>query len=230
MNLLKSNFTIYFIFGFLYFLSIIMDWLFFSYLAKPLFIGAVFFYYIEERKTPVSYYNCTVLAFLFISGIINLLEGYSYFIYVLLFNFLAYCILFFQLIKRIVKRQHRKIKKEHFLQLILMLVFLGCLLYISTFIVFDRSFELYKVILVYGLVLTLFVLCATFLYLSESTQKNLFLLLYALDIIICELFYVIHHYYYSFLFLRFLSVFCYILSFYFLANYFLKVNSHQTEK
>lgn len=207
-----------------------MDWTYLSYIAKPLFIGAIFFYYMEERKTPVNYYNCSVLILLFFSGVINLLEGYGYFVYVLFFNFLAYCILFFLLIKRILKKQHYKIKKEHFLQLLLMLVFLSCLLYIASFIVFDRSFELYKVILVYGFVLTTFVLCTTFLYLTESSQKNMFLLLYALDIIICELFYVIYHYYFHFLALRFMSVFCYILSFYFLVNYFLKKDIHHIEK
>ncbi|ESU27291.1 hypothetical protein FLJC2902T_19940 [Flavobacterium limnosediminis JC2902] len=230
MNPLKSHLSLYFIFGFLYFLSTVMDWLLLSYIAKPLFIGAIFFYYIEERKTPVNYYNCTVLFFLFLSGIINLLEGYDYFVYILFFNFLAYCILFFQLIKHLAERRHHKIEKEHSLQLILTLIFLSCLLYISSFIVFDRSFELYKAILVYGVVVASFALCATFLYLSESTQKNMFLLFYAIDIIICELFYIIYHYYYSFPLLRFSSVFCYILSFYFLANYFLKENNLQTKE
>ncbi|UOK43736.1 MULTISPECIES: hypothetical protein [Flavobacterium] len=227
---MKSHLTLYFIFGFLYFLSVAMDWTLLAYIAKPSFIGAIFFHYIEESKKPINYYYCSVLILLFISALMNLLEGYSYFIYVLLFNFLAYCILFHQLIKDLVKKQHYRMKKEHFLQLILMLIFLACLLYISSFIVFDHTFELYKAVLVYGFVLTSFVLCSTFFYLTDSSTKNMFLLLYALDIIICELFYVIYHYYYSYPFFRFTSLFCYIFSFYILINYFLKEDNYQIEK
>lgn len=230
MKVLKSHLTIYYIFGFLYFLSTIMDWILLSYVAKPLFIGAVFFYYIEEKQTSVNYYYCLVLFFLFCSAIINLLEGYSYFIYVLFFNFLAYCILFFLLIKRLVEKRHHKIEKEHSLQLLLMLIFLSCFLYISYYIVFDRSFEFYKVILLYGFILTAFAMLATYRYLTEASQKNMFLLFYAIDVVICEIFYIIYHYYFSFALVRFVSVFCYILSFYFLANYFLKENNYSIKR
>jgi len=230
MNFLKSHLALYFIFGILYFLSTVMDWVYASYIAKPLFMGAISFYYIEESKTPINYYNCSILTFLFFSGIINLMEGYSYFIYVLFFNFLAYCMLLFQLIKELIQKRHYKIEKGNFLSILIMLIFLTCLLYISSFIVFDRSFELYKVIFVYGFALAAFVLCAAFTYLVDPNQKNTYLMLYALDIIICELFYGIYHYYYKVPFLRFSSIFCYILSFYFLVNYFLKENNHQMKE
>ncbi|HSD15148.1 MAG TPA: hypothetical protein VLB74_10905 [Flavobacterium sp.] len=230
MNTLKSHLTLYFIFGFLYFLAILADWPLLTYIAKPSFIGAAFFYYIEESNKPANRLHCTVLILLFISALINLLEGYSYFIYVLLFNFSAYCILFYQSIKLLAQKQNLKIEKEYFVHFSLTLIFLACLLYIVTFIVFDRSFEFYKAISVYGFVLTSFALSATFLYLSDASSKNMFLLLYAIDIIIGELFYVIHHYYYNFTLLRVISVSCYILSFYFLVHYFLKDNNVQTEE
>nr|WP_294939347.1 hypothetical protein [uncultured Flavobacterium sp.] len=230
MNFLKSHLALYFLFGILYFIAIIMDWLYLSYVTKPLFIGAIFFYYVEESKTPVTYYNCAIIGLLFISGMINLIEGYSYFIYVLFLNFLAYCLLLYHLIKELLRKKHTAIQKENLLFIILTLVFLICALYISSFIVFDKSFELYKVIIVYGLVVASVVFCATLLYLSASTQKNTYLMLYALDIIICELFYGIYHYYYRLLFIRLASVFCYILSFYFLAKYFVKENNAQSEE
>lgn len=207
-----------------------MDWTYASYIAKPLFIGAISFYYIEESKTHINYYNCLVLTLLFFSGVINLLEGYSYFIYVLFFNFSAYCLLSFQFMKKLIQGRPHKIEKGNFLSFLLMLLFLICLLYISSFIIFDRSFEWYKVILVYGFALTSFVMGATLTYLAEPNQKNTYLILYALDIIICELFYGIYHYYYQVPFLRFSSIFCYILSFYFLAHYFLKENNNPFEE
>lgn len=222
--------TLYFVFGFLYFLSTVTDWLYVSYISKPFFIGALCFYYIEESKKNVNYYNCTVLVLLFLSGIINLLEGYDYFVYVLLLNLLAYCLLFFQVLKYLNAIPYYKFKKIQYFQLGITIIFLASLLYIPSFLVFDSAFELYKLVVVYGSVLTLFVLCTTFNYIVNPSPKNMYLLLYVFDIVIGELFYGIYHYYHNFMMVRYLSVFCYILSFYFLVKYFLKENNPQTKE
>jgi len=222
MKILKSHLTLYFIFGTLYFLSTFMNWTYTSYFAKPLFIGAISFYYIEESRKQINFYNCIVLAFFFISGVINLLEGFSFFVYVLFFNFLAYFMLLLQLIKALRHKKLYLIDKENYTSILLMFIFLCCILYISTFIVFDSSFALYKVILVYDSILITFVFSAAYAYLAKPTQKNTYLILYALIAIMCELFYGIYYYYYKLDFLRFTSIFCYILSFYFLIQYFLK--------
>lgn len=229
MNVLKSHLALYFIFGILYFLSTIMNWTYVSYAAKPLFIGAISFYYIEESKTPLNYYNCLILASLFFSGVINLLEGYGYLLYVVFFNFSAYSLLLFRLIKRFPQKRPRHIEKGNFISILLMLLFLVCILYISSFIIFDRSFEWHKVILVYAFALCSFVLGATVTYLSVPDSKNTFLILYALDVIVCELFYGIYHYYYPIAIIRFSSILCYIFSFYLLAHYFLKENNSPEE-
>lgn len=226
MKVLKSHLALYFIFGILYFLSTLMNWTYLSYAAKPLFIGAISFYYIEESKSPLNYYNCSILTLLFFSGVINLLEGYNYLLYVVFFNFLAYCLLLFQLIKKLIQERPSTIEKGNFLSVLIILLFLTCVLYISSFIVFDRSFEWFKVMLVYGFALCSFVLAATLTYLSAPNPKNTFLILYALDVIICELFYGIYHYYYQVALLRFTSILCYIISFYLLAHYFLKENNN----
>lgn len=230
MNVLKSHLALYFIFGILFFFSIFMDLTYVSYITKPLFIGAISFYYIEQSKKPINYYNCTVLLLLFISGIINLLEGYSYFIYVLLFNFLAYSILLFQLIRELINKKLYKIDKENFLSILLTFIFLSCLLYISLVIVFDSSFEFHEIILIYDITLISFAFFAAFAYVTKLNPKNTYLILYALDVLVCELFYGIYHYYYKLAFLRFTSVFCYILSFYFLVHYFLKERDKQIEE
>jgi hypothetical protein len=230
MNVLKSHLALYFIFGTLYFLSTIMDWTYVSYFTKPLFIGAIGFYYLEESRKNINYYNCTILIFFFLSGIINLLEGFDYLIYVLFFNFLAYCMLLLQVSKQLSHRKLRRIEKENYTSILLTFIFLACLLYISILIVFDSSFELHKVIVVYDSVLITFVFFAAFNYVTKLNQKNTFLILYALIIVICELFYGIYYYYYKLPFLRFTSIFCYIISFYFLIQYFLKVNNTTIEK
>ncbi|HKX85962.1 MAG TPA: hypothetical protein VJL37_04785 [Flavobacterium sp.] len=230
MNVLKSHLALYFIFGALYFLSTLMDWTYASYFSKPLFIGAICFHYIEESKKNINYYNCIILLFFFISGIINLLDGFGYFIYVLFFNFLAYCMLLLQVSKRLSHKKLRRIEKENYTSILLTFIFLACLLYISILIVFDSSFELHKVIVVYDSVLITFVFFAAFNYVNRLNPKNTFLILYALIIVICELFYGIYYYYYKLAFLRFSSIFCYIISFYFLVHYFLKSGNTAIEE
>ncbi|MFC7773671.1 hypothetical protein [Flavobacterium sp. GCM10027622] len=229
MPILRSHLTLYFIFGALYFLSTFMDWNYVSYFSKPLFIGAIFFHYIEESKKNVNFYNCIILLFFFISGIINLLEGGSYLVYVLFFNFLAYCMLLLQLIRELRNKKLYRIGKENYTSILLTFIFLACLLYISILIVFDSSFELYKVILVYDAVLITFVFFSAYKYVADLNQRNTFLILYALITIICELFYGIYYYYYKIAFLRYTSIFCYIISFYFLMHYFLKEKEAVTE-
>ena len=207
-----------------------MDWTYFSYFTKPLFIGAISFYYLEESKKNINYYNCIILVFFFLSGIINLLEGFDYFIYVLFFNFIAYCMLLLQVSKRLNRKKLLKIEKENYTSILLTFIFLACLLYISILIVFDSSFELHKVIVVYDSVLITFVFFAAFNYVNRLNPKNTFLILYALIIVICELFYGIYYYYYKLAFLRFSSIFCYIISFYFLVHYFLKSGNTAIEE
>lgn len=230
MSALKSHLALYFIFGILYFIAIIMDWLLLSYITKPLFIGAIFFYYIEERQAPVNYFNCAILALLFLSGMINLIEGYSYFVYVLFLNFLAYCLLLFQILLALRRENLTFFHRENLLYIMLTLIFLICALYISSFIIFDRSFELYKAVVIYGIVVAAVVFCATLLYLKAPSQKNTYLMLYALDMIICELFYGIYHYYYRLLLIRLASVVCYILSFYLLGSHLVKESTPQTSE
>lgn len=229
MNILKSHLALYFIFGALYFLSTLMDWSNASYFAKPLFIGAISFYYIEQCKKPINYYNFSILLLLFLSGVINLLEGYSYFMYVLFFNVLAYSVFIYQLIKEMRVKKLYKIKRENYFSFFLTSLFSFCLLYISSFIVFDRSYELYKAILIYGFVLISLLLSVSYIYLANSNQKNTYLILYSLNTAICELFYSIYHYYHKLSFFRFTSIACYIVSFYFLVHYFLKENDSETE-
>ncbi len=230
MNVLKSHLNLYFIFGTLYFLSTLMDWINVTYFAKPLFIGAISFYYFEQSKKPINYYYCTILLLLFLSGVINLLEGYAYFMHVLFFNFLAYSIFIYKLISELKQKKLYKIKSENYFSIFLTSLFSICLLYISSFIVFDRSYELYKVILIYGFVVVCFLLCATYIYLANSNQKNTHLIIYAISTLICENFYAVYHYYYKFAFFRFTSIVCYIISFFFLVHYFLKENDYDIEE
>ena len=230
MNIIKSHLTLYFIFGVLYFLCTLMDWTNLTYFTKPLFIGAICFYYLENTKKPINYYYLTILSLLFFSGVINLLEGYSFFMYVLFFNFLAYTLLTYNLINELRQKKLYKIKKENYFSIFLISLFSICLLYISTFIVFDRSSEFYKVILIYSLILVSLSLSAAYIYLAKSNQKNTYLIIYALNTLICENFYGIYHYYYKFSFFRFISIACYIVSFYFLIHYFLKENDNQIEE
>lgn len=227
MNILRLYTNTYVTFGILYFLSTLLNWKYLSYFSKPTFILMIILYYVDKTKNNINYYHLTILCLLFFSGTLNLLEGYHYFVPVLFINFLAYAILIFQLIKELKNLKNHKMEKENYFSIFLTFIFLICLLYISSFIVFDRSSEFYKVILVYGSILVCLTLCATFIYLAKVNSKNTYLILYTISTLICENFYGIYHYYYKLDFFRFSSILCYIISFYFLVNYFSKDNETQ---
>lgn len=227
MKVLNSYIIIYIISGILYLLSTILNCNLLGYIAKPIFIGALYIYYIKESKEGVNYYYIIILTLLFLSGVINLIDGKDNFKYILFLNFCAYCIFVYVLVKKLLIFKDEIIIKNNFSAFLLILIFFLCLVYISRFIVFDSTFNLYKFIYVYDFLLTVLGICSTLLYLGDLSNKNTYLILAVLNIIICEICYGIYYYYYAFLFFRYTSVLCYIVSFYFLVNYFLLKNENK---
>lgn len=229
MKILNSFIIIYIISGILYLLSTILNYNLLGYIAKPIFIGVLCVYYINKSKDNFNYEYFTVLILLFLSGMINLLEGKDNFKYVLFLNFCAYSFFLYILVKKLAVFKLEVMQKNNFSAFLLILIFFLCLIYISRFIVFDTSFEMYKFMYAYDFLLTAVGVCSTLLYLVDSSTKNTYLILAVLNILICEICYGIYYYYYPFLFFRYTSVLCYIVSFYFLVNYFLNANEHKKE-
>ena len=161
------------------------------------------------------------------SGITNLFEGN--FKYVLLLNFCAYSIFLFILIKNILRFKLEIMQKNNLSVFLLIIIFFLCLIYISRFIVFDATFKLYKFMYAYDFLLMGIGVCSALLYLADLSNKNTYLILTVLNIVICEICYGIYYYYYPFFFFRYISIFCYIVSFYFLVNYFLNTNEHKNK-
>lgn len=221
MKKVNTNILVYTISGLFYFLSTIFQLEIFTYAFKPLLIGALFFYYLEERKKNINIYFIILFVLLFISGTINLIEGNLYFLYVLLFNLSAYCIFLFQIGKKIYKPNITIQENVNIMYLLITFVFLISLFYTSSYIVFDPTFEFYILILLYGLILFSIGILSTYIYLISPTKQNTYLVLFALSIIICDLFYGIYYYYFNLASFRYLSIICYILSFYFLTNFFI---------
>ena len=202
MKIINSFIIVYIISGFLYLLSTILNYNLLGYITKPLFISALCIYYIKESKKSINYYYIMILTLLLLSGIINLLEGKENFRYVLFLNFCAYSILLYVLIKKMLLFKFEIMQKNNLSTFLLIVIFFLCLIYISRFIVFDTTFGMYKFVYVYDFLLMAVGVCSTLLYLVDLSNKNTYLILAVINIVINEICYGIYYYYYPFHFIN----------------------------
>ena len=227
MKEIKPPLLLYMISGFLFFLSIIINNEFLTLVSKPVISTSMFFHYFHESRGKVNFWFSVVLLLLFVSGVFNLFEDEFALQYVILINLVVYCILLGFVIRSLFEIKLKSLDNVNLTYIILMLLFLSCLFYISLFLVFDSTSSLYIYFMVYGSVLLILGFLNTVLYVLKNDKKNVSLMMAIFCFIICDLFYVIYYYYYDFIFFRYISVLCNIVSFYFLVNYFLLKNENK---
>lgn len=231
MNNIKPALALYIIAGILFLCSAIFQSENLALISRPIVSSSMLFYYVQESRGKVSLWNIVILLLLFTGGIFNLFEDSLALMYVLLFNLTAYSILLGFILKKVFEINYKLLDNVNLSYIVLMTLFLGCLLYMCLFLIFDPSSELYAYIIFYGFVLLLMGILISVLYSLNYNQENYFLMMTILCFIICDLFYAVYYYYYSFIWFRYLSITCNILSFYFLVNYFLaNSKSVETEK
>jgi len=212
---------LYIISGFLFFLSIVIDYEDLTLMVKPIIATSMLFYYWQESYGKANIWFLIVLFCLFVSGVLNLFEDVQTLLYVITFNLIAYSIILIFSIKALLQLNLKFFDKVNLTYIVLMFLFLSCLLYVGVFIVFDSSTDMHCIISVYGVVLVLMGILNMTLYTLNHNKANVYLLMATFSFIICDLFYIIYYYYYDFVFFRYVSVLCNIISFYFLVNYFL---------
>ncbi|SFA89073.1 hypothetical protein SAMN05660845_0829 [Flavobacterium swingsii] len=227
MKAIKPPLLLYMISGFLFFLSIIIDNEYLTLVSKPVISSSIFFYYLQESRGKVSFWFSIVLLLLFVSGIFNLFEDELTLQYVILVNLVVYCILLGFVIRSLFEINLKSLDNVSLTYIILMLFFLSSLLYVCLFLVFDSTSVLYLYIIVYGSILLILGFLNTVLYAFKNSKEVVSLMMATFCFIICDLFYVIYYYYYDFIFFRYISVLCNIISFYFLVNYFLLRNENK---
>ncbi len=181
----------------------------------------------QESRGKVSFWFSIVLLLLFVSGIFNLFEDELTLQYVILVNLVVYCILLGFVIRSLFEINLKSLDNVSLTYIILMLFFLSSLLYVCLFLVFDSTSVLYLYIIVYGSILLILGFLNTVLYAFKNSKEVVSLMMATFCFIICDLFYVIYYYYYDFIFFRYISVLCNIISFYFLVNYFLLRNENK---
>lgn len=231
MKASTPSLLLYIVSGFLFFLSTIIDNEYLTLIAKPIISTSIFFYYWQESHGKVNFWFSSIIILLFTSGIFNLFEDEFALQYVILINFVAYCILLGFIIRSLFELRIKSIDNYNLAYIIFMLLFLSSLLYVCLFLVFDSTSDLYLFIIVYTIILLIIGVLNALLYSFKSTRENIFLMMTTFCFIICDLFYAIYYYYYDFVFFRYVSILCNIVSFYFLVNYFLlkKENSENDE-
>jgi glucose uptake protein GlcU len=221
MKAIKPPLLLYMISGFLFFLSTIINNEYLTLVSKPVISTSIFFHYFHESRGKVNFWFSLVLFLLFVSGIFNLFEDEFALQYVILINLVVYCILLGFVIRSLFEINLKSLDNVNLTYIILMLLFLSCLLYVCLFLVFDSTSVLYLYIIVYGSILLILGFLNTVLYDFKNSKEVVSLMMATFCFIICDLFYVIYYYYYDFIFFRYISVLCNIISFYFLVNYFL---------
>ncbi|WP_300569227.1 hypothetical protein [Flavobacterium sp.] len=212
---------VYIISGLLFLISVFVDNEYLALISKPIIIPSVFFYYWQERHGKINLLSAVVLFFLFISGILNLFDGENIFFYVIICNLLAYCILLSFVLKSLFELKFHIPDKINLSYIVLMFLFFSSLLYISLFLMLDLKFELYFVIIVYGISSVSLGSLSTILYTQQHSQANFVLMMTSFTFIMSDLFYVLYYYYFDFTLFRAISILSYIVSFYVLVNYFL---------
>ncbi len=213
--------VLYILSGLLYFVAVLKGFDYLTLIVKPIIIPSIFFYYWQERHGKINFWFAMVLFLFFISGILNLFDDEKIFFYVIIFNLFAYCILLSFVIKNIFELKFHFPDKINLSYIGLMFLFFSSLLYFSLFLMFDLKFELYSVIIIYGISSVLLGSLSTALYTQQQSQTNFLLMMTSFTFIVSNLFYVMYHYYYDFIFFRGISELSYIVSFYVLVHYFL---------
>ncbi len=205
-----------------YFLSAMLGWESINYISKPLFIGAIIAHYLIESNGKVNMVYISIFLLMLTSAVINLFDYEDFFTYVLYANFITYVLLLLIVSKKIIRLKWQKIEKDILLSVLLMLIFLICLVYICVIIVFDETFALYNFLYLYNFVIIALAMCSIVLIQLDRSKENSYLFLTIITIIVCEFFYALFYFYQKLFFFRFVSILCYVLSFYFLVKFFLE--------
>ena len=215
---------LYFISGFFYLISLLFNIEFMIVLTKPMIGSSMIFYYLHQSNGAIKFKYVVILFLFFISGLFNLFEDDFTLIYIILLNLIAYSVLLFLVIQDLKSIKNKDIDVVNSGYILLTLILLSSFVYVCLFMIFDPSLNIYIFIIIYSIVQLLLGIFTTILYVISNSSKNLNLIIAVFCFIICDLFYVLYYYYYDFIFIRYISIICNILSFYFIVNYFLKRN------
>ena len=211
----------------LYLLSVIFNYSDLILLFKPIIASSMLFYYLQECKGKVNFWYTLVLILLFISGILNTFEDEFVLIYIITVNFFIYGILLTNTILSLFKLKIKLINKINVSYVIITSFFLMTLAYVSIFVVFNPTSDIYYFIVLYSLVLLFLGIFNTIKYMANYSKANVYLMISTFCFIICDLFYALYYYYYDFIFFRYVSILCNVINFYFLVNYFLAKRNKQ---
>ncbi|WP_309608923.1 hypothetical protein [Flavobacterium sp.] len=212
-----------------YLLSIIFDYSDLILLFKPIIASSMLFYYLQECKGKVSFWYTLILILLFISGILNTFEDELVLVYVIIVNFFVYGILLTNTILSIFKLKIKLLDGVNVSYVIITSFFLMTLAYVSMFVVFNPTSDIYYFIVLYSITLLFLGIFNTIKFIANYSKANVYLMISTFCFIICDLFYALYYYYYDFIFFRYISILCNVINFYFLVSYFLEKPNKQSQ-
>ena len=207
--------------GITYIISAMFHWDTFVFLAKPIIGSSILFHYFNESRKHTKFLPVIFLLLYFIGGIFNLFEDADVLKYVLILNMLGYSLLIVMVLKKIVLLKYNQFDNINLIYILLSILFIGTLMYLSVFLVFNKSFSLYSYIVTYAVILSVLAVFVSILYAINPENSIVYLLLAVFCYLVCDIFYVIYYYSYDFIFFRLLSILGSVVSYYFIVNYFI---------
>ena len=93
-------------------------------LSKPIVSSSMIFYFFQERKGKVNYWQLLILFLLFFSGVLNLFDDSQAFTFVLYLNISAYIVLLGTIAKALFEMNIKKIDHFNLGYILLMVLFL----------------------------------------------------------------------------------------------------------
>lgn len=222
MNQLTPAFILYIVSGLTFTISSLLGYDLVVFVSKPIMATSIIFHYFHEVKNKVNYWHLLFLFLFFLAGILNLFEDSQALLYVIIINMMCYTILLSLVVKKLFDINYRNIDSVNLIYIVLTIVFVVTLVYVCLGVVFTNENAMYPYLIIYAIIITSLTINSTVLYTLKHSNAIVYLLLAAFCYLICDLFYVIYYYYYDFFFFRLLSIMSYVVSYYFIVNYFLK--------
>lgn len=198
------------------------------YISKPAMVISLILHFWNSSPHNSNLKFNSALFFYLIGVILNLFDDSVVLTYVVLSKLFIHIIVLTVVLKILSNLKYKIIDNANVVYIGLTAFLLACLVYLSLFLIFDEKYELYSLMVVYSIFLAFLCICSTAYYTLQQNQASFYILLASFGFIFTDLFYAIYYYYLDILFFRIVSVFCNIITIYFLTMFFIKFDKNNT--
>ncbi len=186
-------------------------------IAKSVVVPSIFYYYLQTRRDKVNILFSIALVFFFIADMILVVYPNSAIVAVMLCGVVSYLIL----IRFAVRDSHHiNSKPIYILTITALLVLLGVVLLPIINLSILEIAENYKIYLLYGIILWVFLSISIYNYISIANNAFLYLCIAAVCLFLSDVFYCVNVYMVELPVISILNLLTQLLSYFFIVRYF----------